>query len=142
MSDFYVINNSNLLKSNSIPIIKQFQCLSDNEDQLITLQWSINDNSTRKYILHYSDLTNINNKNFIQILIIPNYSQLSNNLIKSQLNFSLFNLNFNSYYILHMNLSIIDENENQLPMTYSSIYCIHTRNFGKNSFFFLPRWFN
>lgn len=144
LSDLYIINYS-LLNFNLIPIINKFQCFPDNENQLITLQWSINQQyhfHIKNYILYYSDITtNDNNNNtnddLIRILTIPNVHQSSNDTIKSELNISLFNLNSNSYHILRLHLALIDQNENQLPMTSSNIYCILTRNYGKNNQIFL-----
>jgi len=134
LSDFYIINY-NLLNSRLISTINEFQCFSDDQNQLISLQWSINSKSDfyiKKYILYYFDLTE-NNDDLIRILTIPINYQSSNNLLIYKLNISLLNLNYNQYHILRLHLAIIDQYQNQLSMTFSPIYCIFTRIFGKNN---------
>jgi hypothetical protein len=114
--------------------------LSDNQNQLVSLQWSIDQKSPlflEKYLLYYSDLTQ-KNDDLIQILTIPINHQSSKYLFEYKFNISLFNLNYNHYHILRLYLAIIDQNKNQFPLISSTIYCIFTRKFGKNeTVFFL-----
>ncbi|CAF2969256.1 unnamed protein product [Rotaria sp. Silwood2] len=133
LSDFHIINNS-LSNNRFISTINKFQCFSNNQTQLLTLQWSIDYKShlyVEKYLLYYSDLTQ-NNNDFIRLLIIPIdllsiSHQSTDNLLKYEFNISLLNLNYNQYHILRLHLSIIDQNQNQLFMTLSPIYCVFTR---------------
>ncbi|CAF4883383.1 unnamed protein product [Rotaria sp. Silwood1] len=142
LSDFHIINNS-LSNNRFISTINKFQCFSNNENQLLTLQWSIDHKShlyIEKYLLYYSDLAQ-NNDDFIQLLIIPIDllsidRQSTYNLLKYEFNMSLLNLNYNQYHILRLHLSIIDANQNQLLITLSPIYCILTRKLGKNNTIF------
>jgi len=125
LSDFYVIND-NLSNIRFISKIDQFQCLVDEDNQIISFQWSI-DNKSRlyieKYILYYIDLTE-ENHDLIRMLTIPK---------NHQLNISSFELNSNHpSHILQINLAIIDQNHNQLPMISSPIYCSFTKKSGKN----------
>ncbi|CAF2809134.1 unnamed protein product [Rotaria sp. Silwood2] len=139
LSDFHIINNS-LSNNRFISTINKFQCFSNNQTQLLTLQWSIDYKShlyVEKYLLYYSDLTQ-NNNDFIRLLIIPIdllsiSHQSTDNLLKYEFNISLLNLNYNQYHILRLHLSIIDQNQNQLFMTLSPIYCVFTRKSGKNN---------
>lgn len=130
LSNFYMIND-HFSSLNIMPSIDQFQCLSDNENQLISLQWSINNQSDfniSKYLLYYIDLTEINH-DLIRLLTIP----ISNHFVKYQFNLSLLNLNFNPYHLLRFHLALIDQNYHQFPIISLPIYCILSRKFGKNN---------
>jgi hypothetical protein len=130
LSNFYMINDQ-FSHSGLIPSINQFRCFSDDQNQFISLQWSINNQSDfniEKYLLYYSDLTE-NNNDLIRILTIP----ISNNLLKYQLNTSLLKLNSNPYHLLRFHLVLIDQNHHQLPFMSLPIYSILSRKFGKNN---------
>ncbi|CAF2975444.1 unnamed protein product [Rotaria socialis] len=133
LSDFHQINY-NSSNNRVISTIDTFQCFSNEQNQQLNLQWSIDHRSHSyidKYLLYYSDLTE-NNGDFIRmkiisidLLTIKYYSTY--NIVKYEFNTSVLNLNFNRYHVLRLHLSIIDENQNQLQMTLSPIYCILTR---------------
>jgi hypothetical protein len=130
LSNFYMINNQ-FSPENLIPSINRFRCFSDDEHQLISLQWSIKNQSDFniiKYLLYYSDLTE-NNNDLIRLLTVP----IFNNFFKYQLNLSLLNLNFNPYHLLRFHLIPIDENYRQLPIISSPTYCIISRKSGKTN---------
>lgn len=139
LGDFHKITY-NPLKNQFISPIIEFQCFSNDLNQQLILQWSIDHTShsyIEKYILYYSDSTQTND-DFIRIKTIPTDSLTINhhstyNVLKYNLNTSSLNLNFNQYHILHLYLSIIDENENQLPITLPPKYCLFTRKSGKNN---------
>jgi hypothetical protein len=129
LSDFYIVHHS-LSNTRFIPKIDRFQCSSDEQNQRISLQWSIDDKSRlyiEKYVLYYSDLTE-NNNDLIRMLTIP----INRQSYKYEFNLSSFQLNNNPSHILRLHLAIIDQDQNQLPMASSPIYCTFTRKSGKN----------
>ena len=137
LSDFYIINY-NLSDIRLISKIDKFQCLVNEQEQLISIQWTVDDKSRlyiEKYVLYYSDLTEKNN-DLVRMLTIPINLQSNNDLIKYEFNISSFKLNSHPSHILHLNLAPIDQNQNQLLMISSATYCIFTREFGKNDKYF------
>ncbi|CAF1023620.1 unnamed protein product [Adineta steineri] len=138
LSDFQMINYT-LSNSHLFPAINNFHCSFDNQNQLIYLEWLIYHNSyilIENHVLYYYDTTQ-NNDNLIRILKIPNNSLIIDrhstyDLLKYKFNTSLFDLNSNEYYILRLHLAIIDQSQNQLPMTPSPIYCTFTKKSDKD----------
>lgn len=147
LSDFHIINRS-LSNYHFISSIEKFQCLSDNENSLFSIQWSIDYESRsyiNKYILYYIDLTEKNDDLIRQIIIsknsiIMNKQQLYD-LYKYEFNNSLFDLNFHSYHKLKLHLAIIDQNENHMSISQPAIFCNLARKSGKKCkyLFFLSR---
>ena len=137
LSDFHIINRS-LINYHLTAIIDEFQCLSDNINQLFSVQWTIDYQSRsyiNEYILYYLDTTE-NNDELIRRLVIPSNfvsinKQRSYDLYKYEFNNSLFDLNYNPNHILKLHLAIVDHNENHLPMTQPAIYCTLTKEYGR-----------
>ncbi|CAF1353532.1 unnamed protein product [Adineta ricciae] len=140
LSDFHMINHS-LLNSYLISsTIDNFQCISDEPNQSISLKWSIDHRShglIKNYIVYYSDLTQTNDDclrtHLVPIDTIKLVRHLSKDLFEYKFNTSLLKLNYNKYHILRFDLAIIDQDENQLAMTSSSIYSTFPRKSGKQS---------
>ncbi|CAF3242388.1 unnamed protein product [Rotaria socialis] len=139
LSDFHIINRS-LTNHHLISTIDKFQCSPNDINQLFSIQWTIDYESRfyiNKYILYYMDVTE-NNDDLIRQLIIPIsflsiHKHESYDLYKYEFNSSLFNLNYNSYHILRLNLAVIDQNQNHLSMTQPAIYCTVTRKHVPNN---------
>ncbi|CAF2073756.1 unnamed protein product [Rotaria magnacalcarata] len=139
LSDFHIINRS-LTNHHLISTIDKFQCSPNDINHLFSIQWTIDYESRfyiNKYIIYYMDITE-NNDDLIRQLIIPiNFLSIhkheSYDLYKYEFNSSLFNLNYNSYHILRLNLAVIDQNQNHLSMTQPAIYCTVTRKYVPNN---------
>ena len=141
------LSNSHLISST----IDNFQCISDESNQSISLKWSIDQRShglIKNYIVYYSDLTQTNDDclriHLIPIDTIKIVRHLSKDFFEYKFNTSLLKLNYNKYHILRFDLAIIDQDENQLAMTSSSIYSTFPRKSGKQSTGvpFLIDWFS
>ena len=140
LSDFHIINRTTTtINQHILSSIENFQCLSDDFNQLFSIQWSIDYESRlhiQKYILYYIDTMETNN-DLIRQLSIPLASltmtkQQSHEVYKYDFNSSLFDLNYNTNHKLRLQLAIIDQNDNHMPITDSSIYCSLTKKSSKS----------
>lgn len=139
LSDLHIINSS-LLNYRLIPRIEKFKCFTNDQNQFLTIQWSISHQSNlqiEKYRLYYSDLTQ-KSDDFIRVLTFATHQisidhQSTHDVLKYEFNVSLLNLNYNDYHTLRLYLSIMDQNQNQLFNISSPIYCTFTRKPGKNN---------
>lgn len=143
LSDYHKINRS-LLNVHVISSIEKFQCHSDDGNQLVSIQWSIDYESRlyiSKYILYYLDTTEKSDDLLRQIPISNNAVSItkeqSNDFYQYELNSSRFDLNYNRYHRLKLHLAAFDQNGNQMALSQPGMSCSLRRKSGKTSIDFL-----
>lgn len=138
LSDFHIINRT-IADAHLISPIERFQCLFDDQNQKLLIQWSIDYGSrfyTDHYLLYYQDVTR-KDDDLIRRITIPldqlsTLHEQSQDLYRYQLNRTTLDLDYEQQHRLQLHLSIIDQHQNQLSMTSNPIYCTLTRKYGKN----------
>lgn len=145
LSDFHQIHRHRTAENHErfFSHIEQFRCLTDDQDEIVTLQWTLTSPlethlHLNGFVLYYLEIIETNNEIF-QLLTLPMNSivslrQESIDLFQYVLNRTSLNLQSHHQALVRFHLAVRDQDDNQHSLTTDGIFCLLPRRFGELSY--------